>query len=386
MAGLFDIFSNTNAQDAANAQIAGLNSGYGMATSAINQGSADLTNYFGNANNALTGNYANALQSLMSGTGQAAGALQSGTGQAAGALSGNYMAALQPFLQNYGQAQQGTNALGNVLGLNGQAGNNSAMAALQNSPGYQFTLDQGSQNVMRNAAQTGTLNSGATLNALQQQGQGAAQQNYNSYVSQLQPYLSASNAAAGGINSTMTGLGSGLAGLYSGMGTGLSSLYSGAGSNAANIQTSLGGTQAGVDMTLGQSLNQNQNTLASAGWNLGTGTGNAQANADLANNSASANMWNAILGGGKLLASGAGAVMSDARVKDDIEPVGELYDGTNVYRFRYKGDPVTHVGLIAQDVEKKNPDAVIDIGGIKAVRYDKATQYASKLAEFLEAA
>ncbi len=41
---------------------------------------------------------------------------------------------------------------------------------------------------------------------------------------------------------------------------------------------------------------------------------------------------------------------------------------------------------MAQEVEKVNPDAVVDIAGFKAVRYDKATDRAASLREFLDAA
>jgi hypothetical protein len=67
---------------------------------------------------------------------------------------------------------------------------------------------------------------------------------------------------------------------------------------------------------------------------------------------------------------------SDARVKDDIEPIGMLYDETPVYSFRYKGDDVPRIGLMAQDVEKRRPDAVREFGGVKAVDYGKATERA----------
>ena len=79
--------------------------------------------------------------------------------------------------------------------------------------------------------------------------------------------------------------------------------------------------------------------------------------------------------------------ISDERLKDDIEPIGELYDGTNVYRFRYKGDYVPRIGLMAQEVEQTNPDAVVEHpSGYKMVDMGKATEFASKLSRFLEAA
>lgn len=65
------------------------------------------------------------------------------------------------------------------------------------------------------------------------------------------------------------------------------------------------------------------------------------------------------------------AFISDERMKEDIEPVGELNDGTSLFSYRYKGQPETHVGVMAQEVEKTQPEAVLNAGGIKAVDYRK---------------
>jgi TRAP-type mannitol/chloroaromatic compound transport system permease large subunit len=59
----------------------------------------------------------------------------------------------------------------------------------------------------------------------------------------------------------------------------------------------------------------------------------------------------------------------------DIKEVGKTKDGQKVYSWRYKHDghkgPI-HMGLMAQEVERKNPEAVIEHGGIKFVNYGKA--------------
>ena len=156
---------------------------------------------------------------------------------------------------------------------------------MQDNPAFQFQLQQGDQNVLRNAAQTGTLASGNTLNALQTQGQGLANSTYQQYVNNLQPYLGASQNAASGIGSTLTGLGSNLAGLYSGQGSALAGLATGAGSQLAGISTGLGAGSAGLSSSLGGSLAGQYGNLANLGWQFGTGQGNANANAALANNS-----------------------------------------------------------------------------------------------------
>lgn len=75
------------------------------------------------------------------------------------------------------------------------------------------------------------------------------------------------------------------------------------------------------------------------------------------------------------LGLGAYALLSDERAKEGIEHVGSLKDGQKIYRYNYKGDPTTRIGLLAQEVEKRHPDAVGETGeGIKAVDYDKATE------------
>lgn len=67
-------------------------------------------------------------------------------------------------------------------------------------------------------------------------------------------------------------------------------------------------------------------------------------------------------------------ILSDDRAKEDINRVGTLANGLPVYLFRYKGDPQIHMGVMAQDVEKDNPEAVIEINGIKHVNYERAVQ------------
>jgi hypothetical protein len=65
---------------------------------------------------------------------------------------------------------------------------------------------------------------------------------------------------------------------------------------------------------------------------------------------------------------------SDERVKEDIEPLGEI-EGQNVYSYKYKGDfndGETHIGVMAQEVEQKRPDAVMTgKDGVKRVHYGK---------------
>ncbi|MBR0756607.1 tail fiber domain-containing protein [Bradyrhizobium jicamae] len=85
------------------------------------------------------------------------------------------------------------------------------------------------------------------------------------------------------------------------------------------------------------------------------------------------------------LAGGIGSILkftpSDMRLKEDVAPVGQLFDGTPVYGYRYKGAPAYHIGLMAQDVERSAPHAVIEINGYKAVDYRAATEASRKIGE-----
>jgi hypothetical protein len=73
---------------------------------------------------------------------------------------------------------------------------------------------------------------------------------------------------------------------------------------------------------------------------------------------------------------------SDKRMKENIKPIGKLFDGQIVHSYNYKGDPRTQIGLIAQEVEDHKPHAVGTIHGMKAVDYAKATSSAAKRGHF----
>lgn len=65
---------------------------------------------------------------------------------------------------------------------------------------------------------------------------------------------------------------------------------------------------------------------------------------------------------------------SDRRLKHDVHEIGKTHDGQPIYSFKYNGDNKTQIGLMAQDVEKKHPEAVGVTGGYKTVDYGKATE------------
>lgn len=64
-----------------------------------------------------------------------------------------------------------------------------------------------------------------------------------------------------------------------------------------------------------------------------------------------------------------GLLPSDIRIKENITPDG-TWKGHNVYHFNYIGDDSRRRGVMAQEVEKTRPDAVVEINGIKHVNYE----------------
>lgn len=162
-------------------------------------------------------------------------------------------------------------------------------------------------------------------------------------------------------------------------------------------QTSQGMNQAGLGAlsTLGgfgtsaaqipqQQIQDYQNYL---GW--GTGQQNANNQGNINGFNSQLNQANSAFGQQSQMmgqiGQAAGAVLpfmlSDERLKEDIVPVGKLNDGIlNVYSYRYKGDPTPRIGLMAQEVERVRPDAVVEFGGVKAVDYGKATEFARGIA------
>lgn len=69
----------------------------------------------------------------------------------------------------------------------------------------------------------------------------------------------------------------------------------------------------------------------------------------------------------------AASLLSDRNAKEAIEKIGTTNDGQNIYRYRYKGQPGYHIGLIAQEVKEDHPEAVERRGGLHYVDLKGAT-------------
>lgn len=150
--------------------------------------------------------------------------------------------AFTPFQAN---GVQGSNMYSNALGLNGQGGYDAATGAFHNSPGFQFALDQANQNILRNQAQTGALNSGNTLAALGERAQGLQNQEWNNWLANLAGLAGQGLQGAGGMASGLTNL----ANLWQNQGENMANLNTGAATNRANIYGQTGQNVANANNT-----------------------------------------------------------------------------------------------------------------------------------------
>jgi hypothetical protein len=96
-------------------------------------------------------------------------------------------------------------------------------------------------------------------------------------------------------------------------------------------------------------------------------------------------MGTGALSGSTTTTSQPGSIFSDIRTKENVREVGKTLDGQPIYSYNYKGDPKTQMGLIAQEVEERHPEAVGLAGGLKTVNYKKATRDAERRGEILDA-
>lgn len=239
-----------------------------------------------------------------------------------------------------------------------------------------------------------------TAQGQQQLGLGAAQAN-RAALQQGASSLTGIGQAQQGLGQQVFGQGQGLAGLY---GTTGANLF-GQGNTAAGTYGNLGLGAAGAYQGLGTGNLQNALTQGQA--QIGAGT--VQQQTQQAQDTALYNQFlqqqgypfqvaqflagiaegTGALSGSTTTSSGTSSgsqyspqpFFSDERLKEDVEEIGRTHDGQKIVRFRYKGSPHTQLGLIAQDVAKKHPEAVGNDNGFLTVDYDAATRRSVKRAD-----
>ncbi len=179
---------------------------------------------------------------------------------------------IQPYVDRGNSA---ANELQGFLGLGGSPqASQDALNTYLNSTGYQFNKNEGMSAITGNKAAAGLLNSGSTLEALDQFGAGLADQYGQQYVGNLE---NVSNTGVGAINS-LTGAGTNYANQVSANNNSAASAAGSAGiysanaanngiSNALNAFASFRGNSAGLGGTsfLGGGAGSNAGSF-SAPW------------------------------------------------------------------------------------------------------------------------
>jgi hypothetical protein len=177
-----------------------------------------------------------------------------------------------------------------------------------------------------------------------------AAQGYGSDLANRAGFAQAAGAGARADIGTALGAGGQLGGMYSGVVNPLAQMYG-----------------------VGQLQQQGQERQDNAGWgNLQQYLGLLGQAGGMANPAAGAQAMQGYQSGGQqmfgnmLALGGLGSMMfSDARLKEDVEPVGV---GTGLYRWRYEGEPGSrHLGPMAQDVAEVAPSMVQVLDGMLTI-------------------
>lgn len=261
------------------------------AAAAQRQGYANAANTVntavGNADPYISNSAATAASGVSTASGNAgAQATNASAGAAAGANAaaswGNGI--LNPWVAN------GTTASDNLAAA-GQFSFNPS--DLENTPGYQFTKQQGDQGIQQSAAAAGLLGSGSTMRALDAYNTNLASTTYNQqYQNALQAYQTNANVLQ---NQANTGL---AAGNLQSQNLMTAAQYGGnANLNAAEYAGTTGMQGAeyagNAGMAAGDQIAQNLINAGVYTGNTQIGEGNATAQGDIG----AANSWNSMLGG-----------------------------------------------------------------------------------------
>jgi hypothetical protein len=144
-------------------------------------------------------------------------------------------------------ASAGLTALGqygNTIGLNGQSGYDQATAAFRASPGYQYSVDQSTDQIARKQSALGALGSGNTMAAISDRAGNMADQEYGNYQNRLQGMSQMGLQATG----AQAGLTKGIGDLYAAQGTAGASVYDDLGRSLASLQMAHGNQTASSNM------------------------------------------------------------------------------------------------------------------------------------------
>lgn len=365
--------ANRAAQQAAAGQLLGVGqTGFGQGITAAQQQAALAQQLFGQQLAAGQGIAGLGQQAF--GQGLAAGQAQQALAQqlfGQGATTAQQQAAIAQALFGQGatsaaqQAALAQQQFGqNVAAAQGLAGLGQQLYA------QQVGVGQGLTSAGQQAFQQGTAFGEAQRNLAQQlyaQGLGASQQQAALGQQGFAQQLAAAQAEQA-LGQGLYGMGAGTAQQLAALGTGAQgAALQGAQAQLAAGQAQQQTAQAGLQALYNQFLQQQAYPFQVAQFlgNIAMGTG--------------------ALSGSTTQTVQPGSIFSDIRTKENVREVGKTLDGQPIYSFNYKGDPKTQMGLIAQEVEERHPEAVGLAGGLKTVNYKKATRDAERRGEILDA-
>lgn len=240
------LISSSGAQSAADTEAAGASQADATQLNMFNKDQANLAPYLGNGISAD-----NTLAYLMGTPGTTPPNAAGGTGPGAAG----------------GAAYDPTAGVNTSLGAAGSLAQPFTAADFTADPGYQFSVDQGTQALQRSAAAKGGLMSGAALKDLSTYAQGTAAQEYQSVYDRY-------NTNQNNLYSRLAGLsnaGQGAANTTGQMGTTT-------GADIANTQTSAASAQAAAQVAgtnaIGSGLTTAMNALSGpiGSWSTGLGS------------------------------------------------------------------------------------------------------------------
>lgn len=329
---------------------------------------------------------------------------------AGGLVSGGARSALGGLGSVYGngglsplQMAGGAGAQGGLGYVNQAAGNLSPIASgayldPKNNPYFsgamQDALDQARNSVSSQFSSSGRYGSGGMTDVMSRSLGNVATNAYaNQYNQNMANMLSANNqlgslgSQASGIGATLAGIGQQGVGNLQNAGGALSALGTAQNTDAAN-RMGVGGQRMDYEQQLIDAANQapwakvgNLAQIASGIGGLGgTSWGQSYGQTQTQQPGGIGNILGSVLGGigglGNIAkAGGFAALFSDERLKEDIRKVGKTDDGQNIYSYRYKAGGPKMLGLMAQEVMRKKPEAVMrdPDSGYLMVDYGKAT-------------
>jgi hypothetical protein len=254
-----------------------------------------------------------------------AASVQAGASQAGIEEQRRQFDALRELLKPYVEA--GTPALAQqqaLLGMGGPEAERAAIERIQGGVGFQESVRQGEEALLKRASATGGLRGGNIQAALAQFRPAMLREAIDQQYSRLGGMTSLGQQSAAGV---------GTAGMETG-------------SAIARLQAERGAALAGGELGQAKAFSGILNLPAQV---LGMQYG----------------------AGGKMGQPGLSNVFSDRRLKKNIKQIGTRPDGLKVYEFDYIWGGGRQVGLMAQEVQSVYPGAVSESGGYLMVDYSK---------------